>query len=241
MGLTAATYLGDNTIPILNGLVAHLRTGAVDVVVADVGRSSADARSGAGAVDLVWACGCLTASMLDRGELNHEIVGAPVFSGSHTAAYTSVVIAKRNGPTELDTTALGLTLAVNEPDSWSGHHGLRAHLAASGISGWFAHEVVTGSHRASVEAVAAGRCDMASIDVTVWNHLAAHDPALVSDVAVVAETDPWPSPPFSVRRALDEPTRSDLQSALLSVRPGDVPGLDRIAPATAATYAPMRR
>ena len=67
----AATYLGDNTIPILADLIEHLSgvTGFGMVVDGAAPRTSADAGRHAAEVDVVWMCGYLTMSLLAAGAM----------------------------------------------------------------------------------------------------------------------------------------------------------------------------
>lgn len=224
MGLTAATYLGDNTVPILDALVATLGDAGIDIAVdPTAGRDSADARAHAADVDLVWMCGSLAMVLLDDATLPHDIVAAPVFAGEQTAVYRSVFVARTDGPATIDE-ALGSTIGVNEPESWSGHHGLRRHLGDR----WFADELATGSHRGSIAAVAAGDCAVAGIDVTIWRHVCATEPEAVADLRVIDQTSDWPAPPFLVRRGAES-----LASAIIEAT---VDGLHRIVPASAESY-----
>lgn len=224
MGLTAATYLGENTVPILDALVPELAASGIAITVDPAaGRDSADARARAADVDLVWMCGSLAMVLLDGGDLPHEVVAAPVFTGEVSPVYRSVFVARSDGPATIDD-ALGTTIGVNEPESWSGHHGLRRHLGDR----WFADELATGSHRDSIAAVAAGYCAVAGIDVTIWRHACASEPDAVADLRVIDQTNDWPAPPFLVRRRAE-----GLASAILA---STVNGLDRIVPASADSY-----
>ncbi|MEM7285820.1 MAG: PhnD/SsuA/transferrin family substrate-binding protein [Actinomycetota bacterium] len=227
MGLTAATYLGDNTIPILDALVSHLVDLDVDIEVdPGAGRGSAEARANAAEVDLVWMCGSLAAVLLRDGTLQHDVVAAPVFEGESEAVYRSVFVTRRDGPASVED-ALSGTIGINEADSWSGHHALRRHLGVA----WFSDEMPTGSHRDSITAVSAGDCAVAGIDVTIWRHVCATEPDAVTDLRVIGRTTDWPAPPFLVRHGA-----GDLAQAIVGAA---VPGLDRIVPAAVASYRPL--
>lgn len=241
--LHAATYLGDNTVPLLDGICRHL-TGMLGRPVVHHTpheRSSNHAVAGAGEVDLLWACGKLTVDMIGNGALNVDIVAAPVFAGETRARYRSVFITRADGgPDTLEAALLG-RVAVNEAASWSGHHGLRRHLAHRAGSEpthgpWFAAEIVTGSHRASALAVLAGDADIAGLDHTVWDDLVRHDPTGLADLRVIARTDDWPAPPFSLSRSLSADVRQALVVALTSLQPGQVTGLEGIVATDARPY-----
>lgn len=227
MGLTAATYLGDNTVPILDALVRSLRAEGVDIDLdPGAGRTSVDARAHAADVDLAWMCGSLAMVLLREGILDHDVAAAPVFAGRRGPVYHSVIIARRDGVGSVEAASAG-SIGINEPESWSGHHGLRRDLGDA----WFATGVATGSHRGSIDAVAARHCDVAGIDVTVWDHVAATDPGAVADLRVIGRTSDWPAPPFLVL-----PRAGELRDALVAARPA---GLDRIVAADASRYVEL--
>lgn len=230
MGLTAATYLGDNTIPILDALVGDLVEAGIDISIDPAaGRDSVDARAHASGVDLAWMCGYLATVLLDDGVLPHEVVAAPVFGGETSAVYRSVFVSRRGGAATV-AEALSGAIAVNEVESWSGNHGLRRHLG----SRWFATEIVTGTHRSSVAAVAGGQCDVAGIDATVWEHLVSTDPDLVTGLRVIDATGDWPAPPFLVHPRATADLRAHLREGMTA------PGLVTTVPAQAVDYHPLR-
>lgn len=68
----------------------------------------------------------------------------------------------------------GLRAAVNGPDSLSGCISL---LEDTGVQDLVANALVTGSHRASVRAVAEGAADFAAIDCRSWALAQEHEPA----------------------------------------------------------------
>lgn len=238
MGLSTITFLGDNTQPILRALTAHVATTTgvdVKVVPTPPGSSQHAARSARGA-DLTWACGLLTVEMIDAGDLEADIVAAPVFAGEDGPTYHSVLIAR----TELtDLVHFRGTVAVNERESWSGHHALGHHLDAIGSEHAVAGVRVTGSHRGSVEAVAGGDADLAAIDHTVWQHLA-ETTSVTAGLTVIDRTRDWPAPPFAIHRRVAAETRRRLIDALTATTLGDVEGLTGIVAAARSDYREMR-
>lgn len=231
--LGAATYLGDNTAPVLDDIVAGLcATGFEIAVDATAGRDSTDAARHAADVDLVWMCGSLASVMLAAGRLDHEVVAAPVFPGEANALYRSVFVVRGDGPESLEE-ALDATIGINEPESWSGNHGLRRFVAAQPGAGWFTSEVPTGSHRGSLGAVATGMCDVAGIDSSIWNAMAAAGDPVLAGLRVIGTTDDWPAPPLLI----GPNAPPGLAAALLGLRPAGLVGL---APATTEDYSFMR-
>lgn len=227
--MRATTYLGDNTVTILDDLVERLRADGFDITVdRTAGRSSPDARQHARDVDLVWMCGSLAAVLLDDGTLDHDIVAAPVFPGEADPVYRSVLVVRDDGPMIINQ-ALDGCVGINETDSWSGHHGLRSFLAHEGIERWFAQESVTGSHRASIDAVASHACDVVAVDQTIWRSVVAAEPHAVAGLRVLTTTHDWPAPPFLLSPAAP----SEIAERLTELQPI---GLDRIVAADATRY-----
>lgn len=227
--LTAATYLGDNTIePMLRLVRAVTEEGVpVDVVDADQ-RTSARALGHGGTVDLLWMCGGLVAEQATTGELSHQVVAAPVFAGQTDAVYHSVIVGRSDRSSATDLTAG--RVAINELASWSGHRALRRHLSPA----WFADEMITGSHRASIDAVAAGTAECAAIDHTVW----AHTPN--DQLVIVDRTVDWPAPPLLIRCELPVQLRQRLTELVLQVtRTWSDPTVTRFVPATVSDYEVM--
>lgn len=232
MTLRAITLLAENTVPMLDDLCVHLgaATGREVVMVDGAAEGAVDA------ADLVWGCGYLLCELIDAGRLDAQIVAAPVFPGQVAPVYHSVIVTGRDGIASL-ADARGGRLAINEPISWSGHHALVEHLGRSKMdASVFTSVVETGSHAASVDAVADGTADLASIDHTVWDWMVAGG-RVPAHVRVVDRTRDWPAPPFAARHAAVE--RSPLVGALLALPPGAVDGLTAVARATRATYRAM--
>lgn len=232
----AACYLGENAVEVLDRLVSYV-AGVSDVTLEfdRTARGSAEAAGDTRESGLVWACGLLTVEMIGAGTLDAEIVAAPVFVGEQDPVYHSVIVARPDSGYRRLGDAVGGRLGVNEPESWSGHHGLVDHLGRIGLTiGAFAGTVPTGSHVNSVRAVIDNDADVAAIDHTIWEHLVARGEA--EDLVVLERTRDWPAPPFSLGRSLDADRRNKLLDVLTSVQPGDVAGLVRTVPVTQTDY-----
>ncbi|MBA8900908.1 PhnD/SsuA/transferrin family substrate-binding protein [Phyllobacterium sp. P30BS-XVII] len=90
----------------------------------------------------------------------------------------------------------GKRLAFNSHDSMSGYLGIQRDLAAMGEGfGLFSRLIETGGHRASVEAVASGRADIAAIDIKSWALAQRYDEA-ASALIVVGWTGKRKGLPF---------------------------------------------
>lgn len=210
--LRATSCLADNSWPLLAAAVGAVRaTGRDIVVVADLEPGDAD---------VVFACGLLTRELIATGA-PLEIVAAPIFPGERRPVYRSFVVTRESGPDDLATASTG-QLAVNDYGSWSGWHAYLTHLAEQGLPSPSAdRRTETGGHQRSMDAVAAGTCDIAAIDSSVW-----HD-SRAAGLKVIATTRDWPAPPFSLATSIDDEVREAVVS------------LPDVVAATAATYDEM--
>ncbi len=248
MALTATTLLGSNTDPILEAIIDRLRGLGHEIAVVptpDLGEDMASAVEAVGGIDLVWACGLLTAEMVAAG-CPLEITAAPVFPGAGSSDYHSVFVAspaiagQLDGPLALEDLER-LTFAVNELGSWSGYRAIPQEFTAiRGADGGRVAAAIdsnimfSGTHVNSVVAVAEGRADIAAIDHSIWDWLIASGSTAASGLVVVDRTADWPAPPFSVSSS--SPAYSSLTSALGSAEHWDIPGLDGIAEASVSDY-----
>ncbi len=99
----------------------------------------------------------------------------------------------------------GAVAAVNGWDSNTGMNLFRATIApVAGRAPFFASVVVTGSHLASLEAVADGRADLAAIDCVTYGLLKRLRPGLIDRTAIVAESPLSPGLPFIAAAGLPE-------------------------------------
>jgi ABC-type phosphate/phosphonate transport system substrate-binding protein len=121
----------------------------------------------------------------------------PGCDGPHHRAFLVV----RDDDPATDLAALrGRRLAVNGLDSNSGMNLLRSVVAPLAEGGrFFAGVAVTGAHRASLAAVAAGTADVTAVDCVTFGLLARHVPAALAGLRVLARTPASPSLPFITR------------------------------------------
>lgn len=143
------------------------------------------------------------------------LVATPDYAlpGCPPGYYRSVIVA--HGPLARDWR--GLRLAVNEPGSQSGW----AALANEWPDAIPARIVLTGSHAASLTAVATGRADLAALDAQTWRLLQRHAPEAAM-VSVIAETTPTPGLPYITRAGQDPaPLRAALAEAIAALAADD--------------------
>lgn len=133
---------------------------------------------------------------------NVQLIGTPDFGidGCPPGFYRSVLICRaddyRDGLAAFD----GATLAYNDAMSQSGWAAPQNHAATLGMI--LRAGPCTGSHAASLAAVAGGKADLAALDAVTWSLLAEHDP-LAAKVKVIAMTDPTPGLPYITAKGRD--------------------------------------
>lgn len=134
---------------------------------------------------LSQCCGISIAEAL-RGQV--AVVGAFDFGleGCAPGQYRSLIVAKP-GSDWAELAARGVP-ACNETSSQSGYRVLRGTAQRLGEAR------MTGAHRASIQAVAAGLADYAAIDARCWDLALAHEPA-VAELEVLAAMAPTPGVP----------------------------------------------
>jgi len=93
-------------------------------------------------------------------------------------------------------------VAINNRNSNSGMNVLRYALAKLGAApGYFSEVLMSGSHQASLEAVAANRAQLAAIDCVTYQLIADQNPALMSAVRVIGFSEQTCGLPFVVPRS----------------------------------------
>lgn len=131
-----------------------------------------------------------------------RLIGTPDFGveGCPPGYYRSMFIARADDPRAGLAAFDGVAMAYNDGLSQSGWAAPQTHAAALGLH--FPAGVLTGSHAASLLAVAEGRADLAALDAVTFRLLAKSDPAAAL-VKVVALTDPTPGLPYICAEAVD--------------------------------------
>lgn len=128
-----------------------------------------------------------------------QVIGQPDYSaceGGQGELYSSAIVMRRGAKAPKDgkpSIPLDLLaakrLAFNSHDSMSGVIALTRDLEAMGESiGIFSERIETGSHRASVLAVAEGRADVCAVDCRTWDLIKRHQPEAAAAVMVVGWT-----------------------------------------------------
>jgi len=135
------------------------------------------------------------------------------------ATYRSLLIVRADGPVTRPEDAVGGTAAINEWGSWSGRvilqHAFRT--LARGDEPVFGEVFVSGAHVRSVNAVRAGRADIAAIDAVTYRLLERHQPSMIEGIQVLGETEWAPALPLVTRKGATENEIGRLRDGIATV------------------------
>jgi ABC-type phosphate/phosphonate transport system substrate-binding protein len=184
------------------------------------------------APDLILSMTCALPLQLGLFDRVH-IVGTPIWDvpGLPKGHYASHLVTRADDGRALSRAAAS-GIAVNALDSQSGW----GTLVGAGLTG---PSIVTGSHAASMQAVACGRADLAAIDVVTWAMMGGDARLAIRDT-----TPPTPATPFITARAdLAAPLHVALTQAIADMSAADraVTGLSGLTRLSDAVYAPLLR
>ena len=113
----------------------------------------------------------------------------------------------------------GAVCAVNAAESWSGHHALRLVIAREGGGeGAFCTALRSGSHAASIAAVAEGHADFAAIDCVTHAMLARHRPGSVAGTRVLCRSPAMPGLPLIAGQAASARDVKAMREGLAAAR-----------------------
>ncbi len=140
-----------------------------------------------------------------------------VFPGCAGIMHRSFIIRRATDPRRSLGEFRGSTAALNGWDSNTGMNLFRAAIAPIAGGAPFFHAVaVTGSHQASIEAIAEGRADLAAVDCVSFALLARGRPELIERVAVVAESVASPGLPFIAATGVGDQAVAAAREALIA-------------------------
>jgi ABC-type phosphate/phosphonate transport system substrate-binding protein len=195
------------------------------------------------------ACGY---PLITDDSLALHVIALPIYdvpgSTNSDATHASVLVARANNGHSTLSDYRDTRAAINDPQSNTGMNLFRATLAPIAETNvFFASVVQTGSHRASVAAIAAGDADIAAIDAVTYATLVRHEPDLTAPLRTVARSPASPTLPFVTSAATSIETIAALRLALHHVmtdpRLADdraMLGLAGILTANADALAPIR-
>lgn len=150
-----------------------------------------------------------------RGKV--QLVATPVYGlpGCDGPLKCSFVIVNTKSPVTSVEALRGSRAAINEPGSNSGYNLLRHFIAPHAVEGhFFASVIETGGHRASIDAVASGKVDIAAIDCVTFGNTLRFDPDRVAGVRILAQTAKGPGLPFITSTSTSAKNLAILRRAL---------------------------
>jgi ABC-type phosphate/phosphonate transport system substrate-binding protein len=179
-----------------------------------------------GPLDALWTdpdlllgqtCGYPLATTL-KGRVTLLATPCYLAPGATGTRYRSAVVVRANHPASTLADLRFSRCAINDAASNSGMNLLRAEIAPlAGANRFFSHIVMTGSHAASVLAVAGGDADVAAIDCVTWAHLRHLRPETTAGLRVLAWTAESPGLPLITSLDTTPEVRDALRRALASV------------------------
>ncbi|MEM7316933.1 MAG: PhnD/SsuA/transferrin family substrate-binding protein [Planctomycetota bacterium] len=132
-----------------------------------------------------------------RGKV--RLVATPHYTadGCEGPNYSSWLITHTETPARSVDQLRGARAAINGPNSQSGYNSFRAIIAplAEGCS-FFSEVKISGSHRASMQLIADGEADCATVDAVSWAIVSREDPALGRSLKQLTATQSLPGLPF---------------------------------------------
>jgi ABC-type phosphate/phosphonate transport system substrate-binding protein len=166
------------------------------------------------------------------------------FSGCEGRSHSSFLVSRVSDARRSLEAFRGSVAAVNAFDSNTGMNLFRATIAriARGPS-FFASVISSGSHLASLAAVADGRADLAAVDCVTFGLAKRLKPRLIEPIRIVAESPLSPGLPFIASARLPDSTVQAVRDVLVSVmadqgleEPRAALGLAGLRPAVPAEY-----
>ena len=153
-----------------------------------------------------------------------RVVALPVYGvpGCDGATHTSVLVVRADDERQSLDGFRGAHAAINDAQSNTGMNLFRATLApvagpSSQDAGFFGEIVETGSHRASIVAVAMGDADIAAIDCVTYAALERFEPDLTTQVRIIERSPASPTLPFVTAASTSAETVIALDLALRRV------------------------
>jgi len=161
------------------------------------------------------------------------------------SAYKSLILARKDSGIHQLSDLKDHTFAFVDPSSASGHLFPKAGLEQAGFdpAKLFSRVIFSGSHDASILAVANGKVDAAAVADRILANAVARGLVKQDDFQVVWSSRPIPESPMVWRKNLDPALKQKVAAALASIKDvpwGDQGQLDGFQPTTDAAYDVVR-
>lgn len=145
-----------------------------------------------------------------------ELLAAPRVNGKKV--YFAYIIVPFGNKAKTIDDLKGKRFAFTDPLSNSGKLVPEYLLSLKGTTSekFFSKTVFTGSHNKSIDAVAEGLVDGASVDSLIWDFTTHTKPHLTEKTRIIMKSGPYPIPPFVVRPNLEPERKEKLRNILLN-------------------------
>lgn len=176
---------------------------------------------------------------------NVEAFAVAVTKKTGQSSYKSLIVARKDSGIQSLADLQGHTFAFVDPSSASGHLFPKAGLQRAGFdpATLFSRVLFSGSHDASILAVANKKVDAAAVADRILASAIAKGMVKQDDFQVVWTSRPIPESPMVWRKNLDPALKEKIAAALASVKDvpwGDQGQLDGFQPTTDAAYDVVR-
>ena len=174
-----------------------------------------------------------------------EAFAIPVAKKSGKSSYQSLIISKKDKGLASMAALQGKTFAFVDPSSASGHLFPKAGLKGDGVDTdkYFSRVIFSGSHDASIMAVANGKVDAAAVAAPIFQTAVAKGHVKAEDFQIIWRSQPIPESPMAWRKNLDEATKKKVAAALAEIKGlpwGDRGELNGFAPTNDQAYDVVR-
>ncbi|MGN7875362.1 phosphonate ABC transporter substrate-binding protein [Roseateles sp. 22389] len=174
-----------------------------------------------------------------------EAFSVAVTKKTGQSAYRSVILARKDSGLRSVAELKGRNFAFVDPSSASGHLFPKAGLQQTGLDpdAYFGRVVFSGSHDASILAVANRKVDAAAVADRIFNSAVAKGTVKQDDFVVLWSSRPIPESPMVWRKDLDPALKEKLAKALANLKDvkwGDQGVLNGFQPTSDAAYDVVR-
>lgn len=174
-----------------------------------------------------------------------EAFAVAVTKKTGQSAYKSVIIARKDSGIAKTADLKGRTFAFVDPTSASGHLFPKAGLLQAGYDPetFFGRVIFSGSHDASILAVANKKVDAAAVADRILASAIAKGQVRQDDLEIVWSSNPIPESPMVWRKDLDPALKAKIAQALANVKDlpwGDQGVLNGFQPTNDAAYNVVR-
>ena len=151
---------------------------------------------------------------------NAEAFAIPVSKKAGKSSYQSIIISRKDKGPDSVAKLQGKTFAFVDPSSASGHLFPKAGLKGEGVDTdkYFSRVIFSGSHDASILAVANGKVEAASVADPIFQNAIAKGLVKGEDFQVIWRSQEIPESPMAWRKDLDAGTKQKVAAALAEIK-----------------------